>query len=175
VLGVDGTYAHYDRGPHIWGVKRRWDHVEKRQSMYQTVLTAVVANRDLIDGIDVVVQPPTFAEEEVADVKATVQASDEQREAVRGRLLDLLHHLKHQRAYKKRTELAVEMVEQLERAGHFPQATYAFDNGLLTVELGRFIESVGKHWVSDREGALLPSACGRALIQGREICVLGAH
>jgi hypothetical protein len=41
-------------------------------------------------------------------------------EAVRGRLLDLRHHLRHRRVYNKRTELAVEMVEHLEREGHFP-------------------------------------------------------
>jgi hypothetical protein len=151
VLCVDWTYAHHDRGPHIWGVKKRWDHVEKRQSMYQTVLSAVVANRDLIDGIDVVVQPPKFDQEEVAYLQATVQASYEQMETVRSRLLELLHHLEHRRAYKKRTELALEMVEQLECEGHFPQANYAFDNGLLTLELARLIESVGKHWVSELE------------------------
>jgi hypothetical protein len=151
VLCVDWTYAHHDRGPHIWGVKKRWDHVERRQSLYQTVLTAVVANRDLIDGIDVVVQPPTFDEEEVAYLKATVQASYDQMEAGCRRLLELLHHLGHRRAYKKRTELALEMVEQLEREGHFPQANYAFDNGLLTWELARCIESVGQHWVSELE------------------------
>jgi hypothetical protein len=152
-LCIDWTYAHHERGPHIWGVKRRWDHVDKRQSLYQTVLTAVVTNRDLIDGIDVVVQPPTFEEEEVAYLKATVQASYNQMEAARGRLLDLLHHLRHRRAYKKRTELALEMVEQIEREGHFPQANYAFDNGLLTLELARVIESVGKHWVSELESS----------------------
>jgi hypothetical protein len=151
VVCIDWTYAHHDRGPHIWGVKKRWDHVDKRQSLYQTVLTAVVANRDLIDGIDVVVQPPTFAEEEGAYLKATVQASYDQMEAVSRRLLELLHHLRHRRAYKKRTELAAEMVAQLEHEGHFPQANYAFDNGLLTVELARVIESVGKHWVSELE------------------------
>lgn len=112
VVCVDWTYAHHERGPHIWGVKKRWDHVERRQSLDQTVRTAVVAHRDFIDGIAVVVQPPTFVEEEVAYLKATVQASYDQMEAVRGRLLDLLHHLRHRRAYKKRTELAVEMVEQ---------------------------------------------------------------
>ena len=148
---LDWTYADHDRGPHIWGVKRRWDHVEKRQALYQTVLTAVVANRDLIDGVEVVVPPPKFAQEEVAYLKATVQASYEQMEAVRSRLLERMHHLSHQREYKKRTEMAWERVEQLEHEGPFPQANYAFDNGLLTVELSRLIESMGKHGVSELE------------------------
>jgi hypothetical protein len=151
VVCLDWTYAHHDRGPHIWGVKKRWDHIEKRHCLYQTVLTAVVANRDLIDGIDVVMQPPAFDQEEVAYLKATVEASYEQMEAVRSRLLELLHHLGHRRGYKKRTEMALEIVEQLEKEGHFPQANYAFDNGLLTLDLARLIENEGQHWVSELE------------------------
>ena len=53
-------------GPHIWGVKKRWDHVEGRMAHYQTVVTAVIANRALIDGVEVVVQPPALHEEEEA-------------------------------------------------------------------------------------------------------------
>jgi hypothetical protein len=151
VVCLDWTYAHHDRGAHIWGVKKRWDHVEKRHCLYQTVLTAVVANRDLIDGIDVVVQPPAFDQEEVAYLRATVEASYEQMEAVRSRLLDLLYHLEHRRSYKKRTEMALEIVAQLEKEGHFPQANYAFDNGLLMLDLARLIEKAGKHWVSELE------------------------
>src|SRR6516162_5570658 len=53
--------------------------------------------------------------------------------------------------YKKRTEMALEVVQQLEQEGHFPQAHYASDNGVLTLELTRCIESVGKHWGSELE------------------------
>ncbi len=60
------TYAHHDRGPKIWGVKKAWDHVEKRLAPYQTVVTAVIANRALIDGVEVVVQQPDVRAEEVA-------------------------------------------------------------------------------------------------------------
>lgn len=61
----------------------------------------------------------------------------------------LLHHLEHKLAYKKRTEIVVEMVAQLEEEGRFPQADYAFDNGVLTPELTREIENKGKHWVTE--------------------------
>jgi hypothetical protein len=153
VLSLDWTYAHHDRGPAIWGVQAAWDHVEKRPARYQTVVTAVLANRELIDGVEVVVQQPHRHEEEVAYLKETVQASYDHMEAVQGRLLELLHHFLHRRSYKKRTEIALEIVQQLEQEGHFPQANYAFDNGVLTVELTRFIESVGKPWVSELEGS----------------------
>ncbi len=65
--------------------------------------------------------------------------------------MELVHYRQHELAYKKRTEIVVEMVEQIEREGHFPQAHYAFDNGVLTLGLTRLIESKGKHWVSELE------------------------
>jgi hypothetical protein len=73
--------------------------------------------------------------------------------ATRERLLELLHPVLHQRTYKKRTVMALELVQQLEQEGHFPLAHYAFDNGVLTGELTRFIEGVGKHWVSELESS----------------------
>jgi hypothetical protein len=45
------------------------------------------------------------------------------------------------------------MVAQLEEEGEFPQADYAFDNGVLTLEVTRLIESRGKHWVSELESS----------------------
>jgi hypothetical protein len=57
----------------------------------------------------------------------------------------------HRLGYKKRTEIARELVKQLEQEGHFPQAHYAFDNGVLSLELTRCIENAAKHWVSELE------------------------
>ena len=118
---------------------------------FQTVVTAVIANRQLIDGIGVQIQEPSGCKEEEEYLKATVQRSYAQMEQVRTRLLELLHHMKPQLAYKKRTEIGVEMVAQVEEEGKFPHADYAFDNGVLTIELTRLIEGKGKHWVSELE------------------------
>jgi hypothetical protein len=96
-------------------------------------------------------EPPNRQDEEVMYLQETVKASYEHMEAARGRLLELLHHLLPRQSYKKRTELALEIVQQLEQEGYFPQAHSAFDNGVLTLELTRFIERVGKHWVSEVE------------------------
>ena len=144
VLSLDWTYAHHERGPQSWGSNKAWDHVEQRYGRDQTVVTAVVANRELLDGIEVVVQEPKRHEEERAYLNATIPAGYDQMEAARTRLLALLHHLTHRLAYKKRTDSAVEMVQQLEQEGHFPQAKYAFDTGLLTGEWARCIAGVGK-------------------------------
>ena len=52
----------------------------------QTVVTGVIANRQLIDGIDVRLQVPNVGKEEEAYLKATVQASYDQMEQARTRL-----------------------------------------------------------------------------------------
>jgi hypothetical protein len=153
VLSLDWTSAHHERGPKMWGVKKAWDHVEQRLAQYQTVVTAVLANRERLDGVEVVVQPPGRHDEEMAYLQETVRESYEQMDAARTRVLELLHHRLHRLAYKKRTEIALEIVQQLEQEGYFPQAHYAFDNGLLTLELTRAIEGVGKHWVRELESS----------------------
>jgi DDE superfamily endonuclease len=153
VISLDWTLVHHERGPHIYGVTKSYDYVERRMAQFQTTVTAVVANRQLIDGIDARIQEPDVSKEEEVYLKATVQASYAQMERARTRLLELLHHVKHRLAYKKRTEIVVEMVKQLEEEWNFPQADYAFDNGVLTLELTRLIESKGKHWVSEVESS----------------------
>jgi hypothetical protein len=155
VISLDWTLVHHERGPHIYGTTKSYDYVARRMARFQTVVTGVIANRQLIDGIDVRIQVPSVCKEEGEYLKATVQASYEQMEQARTRLLELLHHVTPRLAYKKRTEIVVEMVQQLEEEGHFPQADYAFDNGVLTVELTRLIESKGKHWVSEIESSRL--------------------
>jgi ElaB/YqjD/DUF883 family membrane-anchored ribosome-binding protein len=155
VISLDWTLVHHDRGPHIYGVTKSYDYVERRMAQLQTTVTAVIANREMIDGIDAQIQVPNLCKEEEEYLKATVQASYEQMEQARTRLLELLHHVQHRLAYKKRTEIVVEMVKQLEEEGNFPQADYAFDNGVLTVELTQLLESKGKHWVSEIESSRL--------------------
>jgi hypothetical protein len=155
VIAVDWTLVHHERGPHIYGVAKSYDYVERRMGRFQTTVTAVIANRQVIDGIGVQIQAPNLCQEEEAYLKATVQASYEQMEQARTRLLELLHQLEHKLAYKKRTEIVVEMVRQLEEEGHFPHADYAFDNGVLTLDLTRLIESKGKPWVSEVESSRL--------------------
>lgn len=151
VVSLDWTYAHHERGRKIWGVKKAWDHVEHRLVPYQTVVTAVIANRTRLDGIEVLVQQPNQQDEELAYLHETRCESYAQLEAARGRLLELLHHRIHGLGYKKRPALALDIVQQLEQEGHFPAAHYAFDHGVLSLALSRGIEHAGKHWVSELE------------------------
>jgi hypothetical protein len=77
--------------------------------------------------------------------------SSTQREEARGRVLELLHHLGHRLGYKKRMELALDIVQHLEQEGHVPSAQYAFDHGVLSLELSRGIAHAGTHWVRELE------------------------
>ena len=151
VISLDWTLARHERGPEIYAVTKSYDYVERRTALFQTVVTGVVSNREWIDGLEVVVQDPKDLKAEAAYLKATAKQSYEQMAEARERLLEVLHYRIHQLQYRKRTEIAVEIVGQLEAEGQFPQVHYAFDNGVLTLELTRLIESRGKHWVSEVE------------------------
>ncbi len=112
VMSLDWTLAPHERGPHLYGTARSYDYVEKRRGRFQTVVTAVMANRQLSDGIDLQLQEPRVCKEEETYLKATVQASYAQREQARTRLWELLPYMAPRLGYKKRTEIGVEMVAQ---------------------------------------------------------------
>ena len=151
VLSLDWTLAHHDSSREIYAAKRAYDYVDRRMSCYQTVMTAVVANSKRLDGVAVEVQYPNYQKEELAYLKMTAKQSYEQMEQVWERLSELLHYQKNRLGYLKRTEMAVEIVRQLETEGQFPEANYAFDNGVLCRPLTQLIEQSHKHWVSEIE------------------------
>jgi hypothetical protein len=151
VISLDWTYTHHERGDHIHGVKRRYDYVQKRMSRYQTVLTAVVVNRERFDGLDAFVQAPSFAQEEKAYLEASAQIPVESRAAGIQQFIEVLSYHLHQRMYKKVTELFLEFVQQLEAEGQFPDTDYVFDHGVLSRPLTRYIEQCGKCWLSELE------------------------
>ena len=151
VISLDWTLSHHEKGEKIYGVKKLYDYVEGKMSRYQTVVTATIANQEIIDGIEVVVQEPNYEKEELDYLKMTYQESYEQMEQVRERLSELFYYQKNRLAYRKRTEIAVDIVKEIEKEGQFPEANYAFDNGVLTLALTEVIEQSGKHWVSEIE------------------------
>ena len=60
VISLDWTFSHHDRGTEIYGNKKGYDYIEGRTSQFQTVVTAVICNGSMIDGLDVVVQDPSI-------------------------------------------------------------------------------------------------------------------
>jgi hypothetical protein len=153
VISLDWTLAHHERGPRLFGVDHAYDDVQQRTARFQTVVTAVISNRHGIDGLEVVVQEPKARKEEMAYVEATSKGSDEQLEEARKSVRELLHHRKQRLEYRQRTEIAWDIVQQLEEAGQFPPAHDAFDTGVLHLKLTRDLERRGKHGVSEVEGS----------------------
>lgn len=151
VISLDWTLSHHEKGEKIYGVKKLYDYVEGKMSRYQTIVTATIANREIIDGIELILQEPSYEKEELNYLKMTHQENYDQIEQVRERIIELLHYQKNRLAYRKRTEIAVDIVKQIESEGRFPEANYAFDNGVLTLALTEGIEQSGKHWVSEIE------------------------
>jgi hypothetical protein len=153
VISLDWTLAHHERGPRIFGVDHAYEYGQKRTARVQTVVTAVISNRHVIDGLEVVVQAPKARKEEMAYVEATSKGSYEQREEARKRVRERLHHRKQRLAYRQRTEIAWEIVQQLAEAGQFPPAHDAVATGVLHLKLTRYLERRGKHGVSEVEGS----------------------
>jgi hypothetical protein len=151
VISLDWTLVHHDRGANLFGVKRGYDYVEHCMSQFQTVITATIANQQWIDGLEVVVQRPNFSEAEREYLKMSAKTEYETLAEVRARMVELLHYHKNRLEYRKRTEIALEIVREIEAEGQFPNTDYAFDNGVLTRELTELIEASGKHWVSEIE------------------------
>jgi hypothetical protein len=151
VISLDWPSAHHERGRKMWAVPNAWAHGEPRLASSQTGVTAVVATRGRLDGIEVVGQPPDRHDAAMAYLQATEHARSPQLETARGRLWELLHERMPRRAYQQRPASAREVVTPLEQEGHVPQAQYAFDKGVLNRELTRGIEHAGKHWVSALE------------------------
>jgi RNase P subunit RPR2 len=114
-------------------------------------MTAVVANRNQLDGVVVEVQAPNYEKEELAYLEMTSRENYEHLEQVRERIIELMHYQKNRLAYRKRTEMAVEIVQTLEAEGQFSDAAYAFDNGVLSRPLTQLIEAADKVWVSEIE------------------------
>ena len=151
VISLDWTFAHHPYSEKIFGAKASYDYVNRCWSCFQTVVTAVVANGKRIDGIAVEVQQPNYKEEELVYLEVTAREEYENLEQARERLIELLYYHKNRRSYRKRTEIAVEIVQQLEEEGQFPGVPYAFDQGVLSRPLTKLIEQSGKHWVSEIE------------------------
>lgn len=157
IISLDWTLGHHERGKQIFGVKRQYDYVDNCMSCYQTILTAVVANRTRPDGIGVAVQGAKWEEEELEYLKMTCQEGYEDLEGVMKRLGELVAYQRNREAYQTRTELLIAMVKQIEAEGQFPTADYAFDAGVCAAELTTVIEASGKHWVSEL-------ACNRSVL-----------
>jgi hypothetical protein len=87
VISLDWTFAHHDRGPEIFANTWAWDYVEERMARFQTVVTAVVSNRQRVDGLELVVQEPSPRREELVYLQHTARETYEEMEEAHRTLL----------------------------------------------------------------------------------------
>jgi hypothetical protein len=58
VIWLDWTLSHHERGPKTYAVTPGYDYVERRRTLFQTVVAAVVSNRDWSDGLQIAAHDP---------------------------------------------------------------------------------------------------------------------
>ena len=109
-------------------------------------MTAAIATSRRVDGVVVEVQYPTYEKEEMAHLNATVRECYTEIAQVDQQLEKLLSYQKNHLAYRKCTEIAVQIIMKREQEGQFPQTDYAFDNGG-----GGGEQTIGKDWGSELE------------------------
>jgi hypothetical protein len=98
VIGMDWTLVHHERGPQSYGVKEAFDYVERRNCLFQTVVTGAISNRELIDGLAVEVQLPNLSEEELEYLQMTRPENYTEIEALQKRLVELLFYQRNRLA-----------------------------------------------------------------------------
>lgn len=96
---------------------------------YQTILTAVVANRVRQDDIAVAVQAANWEAAELEYLKMTCQHESDSIAAVMERLSEWVAYQRNRDAYHTPTELLIAMIQQIKAEGKFPTANDAFDAG----------------------------------------------
>ena len=74
-------------------------------SGYQTVVTAAIANREMIDGLEVVVQTPDYQKEELAYLKITSRDNYEKIDGVTGWRGGIVEHSRSSKVPKQFTQL----------------------------------------------------------------------
>jgi hypothetical protein len=153
VSSLAGTYAHPERGLKRWGGPKAWAPVEPRLAPSQTVVPAVRAKRARLEGSAVRGQPPHRQAEAWAYWHETVQESEAQRDAARGRVGELWPHRVQRLGSQTRTAMALDMVQPLAQDGHCPSAHSAVDHGVLRLERSRGIAHAGPHGGSALEGS----------------------
>ncbi|MEM9447020.1 MAG: hypothetical protein AAGA75_00620 [Cyanobacteria bacterium P01_E01_bin.6] len=109
-INLDWTLGHHERGKQMFGVKRQYDYVDNRMSCYQTILTAVVANRERQDGVGVSVQAAKWEAEELESLTMTPQEEYESIAAVMERLSELVAYQHNRDADQTRTEMFIALV-----------------------------------------------------------------
>ena len=148
---VDSTFIHHPRGQSIYGVYKYWDYVENQYTYAIQLVTAAVSTGDRVDAFDYRIYHRGFETQERRYMQHTAVAEKETDKVLLGqRLAQLLAYQRNRLQAKTKSELAVELIDQMEQSPLAPDA-YAVDSGLFTPTIIKKVEELNKPWVADSE------------------------
>jgi hypothetical protein len=115
------------------------------------LVTSAISTNDRLDAFDYRIYHRSFQKQERLYLEHTASPDDEQDiNAWRRRLLELLNFQLHKRQAKTKSQLAVELIDEMETSQVAPNA-YAVDSSLFTpLVIGR-IQQADKPWIADSQ------------------------
>ena len=148
---IDTSLFHHPKGQNIYGVYKYWDYIEGCYTYGIQLVTAAVSTNDRLDGFDYRIYHRSFQKQERLYLEHTTLPDDEPDiNAWHRRLLELLNFELHKGQAKTKSQLAVELIDEMEASDVAPNA-YAVDSSLFTpVVIGR-IQQTDKPWLADSQ------------------------
>jgi hypothetical protein len=148
---LDSTFMHHPRGKTIFGVYKYWDYVEHQYTYAIQLVTAAISTGDRLDGFDYRIYHRSFEEQERLYLEHTAVPQDSTDIASwHRRMCELLSFELHRQQAKKKSELAVELIDAMEASKIAPNV-YAVDSGLFSPDVIERISHYGKPWLADSE------------------------
>ena len=148
---IDSTFMHHPRGQHIYGVYKYWDYVEHQYTYAIQLVTAAISTGERVDPFDYRIYHRDFETAEKCYLEHTVIPDSETDRAIwERRLEELLAYQRNRLQAKTKSNLAVELMNQMEESSVAPDA-YAVDSGLFTPTIIGHVDQLNKPWVADSE------------------------
>ncbi len=148
---IDSSLFHHPRGQNIYGVYKYWDYVEERYTYGIQLVTAAISTNDRLDGFDYRIYHRSFQKQESLYLEHMALPDDESDIGKwRRRLVELLCFQLHKGQAKTKSQLAVELIDEMEASQVAPSA-YVVDNGLFAPLVIERIQQADKPWVADSE------------------------
>ena len=128
---LDSTFSHHPRGEEkIYGVYKYWDYVEGCYTYAISLVTGAVSTKERCDGFDYRIYHRFTKEEEIKDLQKKGASIEEgNKEQLISYVKELIEYHKKEKGFKKKGELAVEILEEMEKSEVAPDV-YAVDSGL---------------------------------------------
>jgi SRSO17 transposase len=148
---IDSSLFHHPRGQNIYGVYRYWDYIEGCYTYGIQLVTAAISTNDRLDGFDYRIYHRSFQKQESLYLEHMALPDDEPDIGKwRKRLVELLCFQLHKEQAKTKSQLAVELIDEMEASQVAPRA-YAVDSGLFTPLVIHRIQQADKPWIADSQ------------------------